>query len=75
METNKYIFRADRKELNYLRLIIESYDGMAVVKTLDPHEALIELCVSPGCDTIALELIDSLKKYEGIHLEYINPKS
>ncbi len=73
METNKYIFRADRRELNYLRLIIESYDGMAVVKTLDPHEAFIELCVSPGCDLLVLELIDSLKISEGIRLEQVNP--
>jgi len=69
METNKYVFRTDRRELNYLSLIIESYDGMAVVKTIDPYEALIELCVSPGCDSLVLELIDSLKISEGILLD------
>ena len=60
METNRRIFRVDRREISYLRGIIESYDGMAVVRTIDPQEALIELQISPGCEDLIQELTDHL---------------
>ena len=52
METSNQIFCVDRQEINYLRVIIESYDGMAIVRTIDPYDALIEIQISPGCEDI-----------------------
>ena len=72
METVKHIFRVDRREINYLRVIIESYDGMAVVKTIDPHVALVELQISPGCEDLVFELLDDLVENEGIKLVPFN---
>lgn len=68
METIKQILKVDRKEINYLRITIESYDGMSVVRTIDPHEALIELQISPGCETLVHELLNSLVEHESIQL-------
>ncbi|MBN1831768.1 MAG: DUF4911 domain-containing protein [Deltaproteobacteria bacterium] len=68
MEAIKRIFEVDRREINYLRVTIESYDGMGVVKTIDPHAALIEVRVSPGCEKIFSELTRSLEQNEGISL-------
>ena len=72
METIKKIYRVDRREINYLRVIIESYDGMAVVKTIDPYEALIELQISPGCEGLISELLDYLRRNEAINLTPLN---
>ncbi|MBL7212487.1 MAG: DUF4911 domain-containing protein [Desulfobacteraceae bacterium] len=69
METTKRVFRVERRDINYLRSTIESYDGMAVVKTLDPHKALIEIQVSPGCEEFVLELMTSLSEEERIMIE------
>ena len=69
METIKRILEVDRREINYLRVTIESYDGMALVRTVDPEEATIELLVAPGCEAILHTLIESLKSEEGILLE------
>jgi len=66
METVRKIFRVDRKEINYLRTTLESYDGMAVVRTIDPHEARIEIMISPGCEDLIFELLGSLIKDEGL---------
>ncbi len=66
METNKHIFRVDRREINYLRVTIESYDGMGVVRTLDPHTAIIEVQVAPGCEAYFSGLVNSLVKDEGM---------
>ncbi len=68
METIKHIFRVDRREINYLKITIESYNGMAVVKTVDPYEALIELQISPGCETLVFELLNSLVENESIKI-------
>ena len=59
----------DRKDINFLKTTIESYDGMAVVRTLDSKEAVIELLIAPGCEILISELLESLKKREGIHSE------
>lgn len=69
MKTSRHFFRVERHEINYLRVTIESYDGMALVRTVDPKEATIELLVSPGCEAILFTLIDSLKREEGIQME------
>jgi hypothetical protein len=61
-------FRVDRKDISYLRWIIESYDGMAFMKTIDPYNALIELEISPGCEDLLFELLDHLRVYENIRL-------
>ena len=69
METNKHIFRVNRRDINYLRVTIESYDGMGVVRTIDPQAALIEVQVAPGCEDFFSELVNSLVKDERIVIE------
>ena len=71
METVSKICRVDRKEINYLRTTLESYDGMAVVRTLDPHEARIEIMISPGCEDLVSEILDSFKKDEELRIDVL----
>lgn len=66
METNKHIFKVERRDINYLRVTIESYDGMGVVSTVDPQAALIEVQVAPGCEDTFSELVYFLSKHEGM---------
>jgi len=76
METIKRYFQVDRKEINYLRITIESYDGMALVRTVDPHAAVIELQMSPGCIPDLNALLDDLRTREGISIkpQLLNPQ-
>jgi hypothetical protein len=69
METTKRIFKVDREDIHYLRTTIESYDGMAVVRTVDPGEATIELLIAPGCEDLIAGLLAALREKEGIRLE------
>ena len=48
MDTRSRYFRIRREDIAYFKFIIESYEGMAVVRTKDPHEAIVELMVAPG---------------------------
>ena len=53
--------RVDRREISYLRFIIESYDGLAIVSTLDPIKGLVELKIAPGCETEIKAIIRDLR--------------
>ena len=59
----------NREEIGYIRFTLESYDGMALVTTVDPHAASIEVYISPGCEETVSELLASLKHEEGLHIE------
>ena len=50
----------------YLRATIESYDGIAVVRTVDPAEAIIELQIAPGCEAQVTELIHHMQSRENL---------
>lgn len=69
METTKWMFRVNREDIHYLRTTIEAYDGMAVVRTVDPAQAVIELLIAPGCEEWISRLIAALREQEGIPLE------
>jgi len=69
MQTIERVFRVDRKDIHYIRSTIESFDGMAVVTTLDPYEASIKIRISPGCEYLVLELLDSLVKEEDLYIK------
>ena len=71
METTKRIFKVDREDIHYLRTTIESYDGMAVVRTVDPGEATIELLIAPGCENLISRLLAALREKEEIRLEAV----
>jgi len=73
MCSRKRVFRVDREEIGYLRFTLESYDGMAVVSTLDPHAALIEVLIAPGCEKGVMALLDSLRKEDqGVKIEEVS---
>jgi hypothetical protein len=65
------MFRVNREDIHYLRTTIEAYDGMAVVRTVDPAQAVIELLIAPGCEEWISRLIAALREQEGIPLEAV----
>ena len=70
METIRKSYLVDKSQISYIRWIVESYDGMAIVTTINPVDAVIELKIAPGCESIVNNLIHSLRVDEGIK---INP--
>jgi hypothetical protein len=75
LETIKRRLRVHREDIHYLRTTIEAYDGMAVVRTVDPREATIELLIAPGCEDLISKLLTALKEQEGIPLEAVAAQS
>ncbi|NVM25684.1 MAG: DUF4911 domain-containing protein [Desulfobacterales bacterium] len=69
MQTSKYILSVRRNEICYLQWIIESYGGMASMRTINPVNGEIEISLSPGCEEEIFSLINYLKEEGGIHVE------
>lgn len=67
-QTGKYLLYIDRKEICYLQWIIESYNGMASMRTINPANGEIEISIAPGCKEDIVSLIESLKEKGSIHV-------
>jgi hypothetical protein len=59
----KKYYRIDRREIHYLRFILEAYAGVAVMRTLDPQKGLVVLHVGPGCEEEVDMIIHDLKRH------------
>ena len=54
--------RIHRKEVCYLRHILESYEGVAVLTTLDAERGIVRLCIPPGQEKIVDAILYDLEK-------------
>lgn len=56
----KRCFRLDRANIAYLRFILEGYDGLVFLRTLDPRAALVEVAYPASCREDAESLLTAL---------------
>lgn len=61
-ETIKQHYRVDRREIAFIRFIVEAYDGLAIVTTLDPATGLIEFQIAPGCEQDVEAILEDLRR-------------
>lgn len=61
MDMQSRYYRMRREDIAYFKFIIESYEGMAVVRTKDPREAVIELMVAPGWEKEVDVILEALR--------------
>ncbi len=62
MDTQSRFLRVRREDIAYFKFIIESYEGMAIVRTKDPYEAVVELMIAPGWEMDVEEVLEGLRK-------------
>jgi hypothetical protein len=62
-------FKLRRKNIALVQFIIEAYEGMATVTTMDPHWAIIQVSIMPDFLQEIINVLESLKKK--YHLEEI----
>ncbi len=73
MDTQSTYVRLQRKDIAFFKFIIESYEGLAVVRTKDPREAVVELMVAPGWEKDLKEVLEALCKE--ISIEFLSGQS
>ncbi len=49
MKTIRKIIRVDRREIYFLKFILEAYDGIAAMTTVDARLGIVLLRIAPGC--------------------------
>ncbi len=59
-------FRVPLHEIGYLRAIVDGYDGLAVVRSLDPRRGEVEWLVGEGRDGEADALVERLRAEIGL---------
>ncbi|MGD8542831.1 MAG: DUF4911 domain-containing protein [Desulfobacteraceae bacterium] len=60
LETTTRIFRIDRREIAFLRFILEAYDGIAVLTTLEREAGTVRLAIAPGCEEEVAAVLNDL---------------
>ncbi|ABA89691.1 hypothetical protein Pcar_2452 [Syntrophotalea carbinolica DSM 2380] len=62
----KLYFIVSRKDIGYMRFILESYDGLLFMRTIDAAKGLIEVGFHPSRRQDALALLQSLTVEVGL---------
>lgn len=70
MEIIKKYYRIDRKNISFLKFIIEAYDGIAIITTVDRFNGIIMFRIPPGCENGVDAVLQDLRKNIWIE-EYI----
>ena len=52
LETTRRCFRMDRSHISFVKFILEAYDNVAVMTTLDPHRAVVQVTIATGCENL-----------------------
>ena len=62
VETIKKYCRVDRREISFLKFILEAYDGLAVLTTIDSKKGIVVINIAPGCEADVEMILQDLKK-------------
>ena len=73
VETIKKYYRVDRREISFLKFILEAYDGLAVLTTVDSEKGIVVVCIAPGCEADVEMILQDLKK--NVMIENIYPEN
>lgn len=76
METTRRCYRLDRHQISFVKFILEAYDNVAVVSTLDPRQGVVQISIAPGCETLVAGIVSGLaEEVEAIPVGPTNGKS
>ena len=71
VETTKKYYRVDRREISFLKFILEAYDGLAVLTTVDSEKGIVVIIIAPGCEADVEMILQDLKKSVMIEKIYL----
>jgi hypothetical protein len=72
--TSQRFYRINRRDISFLRFILEAYDGVAVLTTQDVRQGIVSIAIAPGCETLVDGIITSLAAGEDIMIESFAPE-
>jgi hypothetical protein len=69
LRTATRIYRMDRRDISYLRFILEAYEGMAVLTTREAALGIVSITIAPGSETLVDNVLAALVDAGEIHIE------
>lgn len=63
-------FKLKAKDIVFVQFIIEGYEGLATVTTIDPRTAIIQIAIMPDFEAEVMGILENLK--EKVTLEEVN---
>ncbi len=75
MEIIKKYYQVDKKEIAYMKFILEAYEGISILTTIDSNDGIIVLRIAPGCLEEVEIVLNDLRKtisIESINIEEFN---
>lgn len=66
METKEKYYKIRKDGIYLLKYIIESYEGIAAVRTVDRSDMILEIMIAPGFEEIVDGVIEELSDELGI---------
>ena len=70
MDTVTYRARIDKTQIGFLNSIAESYEGIAVVRTLHAPSGIVELWISPAFEDLVNEIMNDIADEIGLQYLY-----
>ncbi len=61
METVRKYYRVDKKEICFLRWMIEAYGGIATMTTVDSEQGIVLLYIPTGCEAEVESVLNSIQ--------------
>jgi len=62
MDTRCVLVRVERHDIGLLCSLMAGYEGMAIVRTVDPSQGLVGLLVAPAFYTTVLDILQVLSQ-------------
>jgi len=62
LSTRKSFYRINRNKICFVRFILEAYEGIALMRTINAKKGIVEIMTAPGCENEVDSIIDSLSK-------------
>lgn len=62
-------YRVDRRDISLLRFILEAYEGVATLTTVDPAEGVVMVVMAPGNEDLVAEVLGALAARADVRLE------
>lgn len=70
MDTITYRVVIDKTQIGFLNSIIESYEGIAAVRTLDAPAGILELWIAPAFEELVNAIMTDLAEEIGLRSYY-----
>ena len=62
METIRRCYQVDRSRISFVKFILEAYDNVAVLSTVDARRGLVQIRIAPGCEKLVDGIMADLSR-------------